>query len=297
MNAKNSRKFTRIIHREYKDADGNIHTEYKDAQGNIYTEYQDSLGNFHSDQNESVNSKLADAHIQNVRVDREVNRQVAHSDRADQNTSKGLLIGVIVTTVAGLIAGVIYFLNDVNNPQPTPIVNIPTEKIAPQQNPTPTQVKVVEKEVVKIVPVEVPVPVPAQTKVPETNNSPSTVNNNITVKPSESNPAQKETNNKTSVAKTVQNPTTSSQKPVISTSSNNATSTETDVDLKNEILKKFQNGLPNNQLKVDVKNSDVIVSGNVETQEQIQQIPSLVKSIDGVKKLNITVTVANNVPN
>ncbi|NCO75015.1 MAG: BON domain-containing protein [Cyanobacteria bacterium] len=286
MNPKDNKNFTRVIHREYTDPQGNIRTEYKDIKGNIYTEYRDSQGNFHTDQNQSVNGKLADAHIQDVRV-----------EHADKNISKGLLIGVIVTTVAGLIAGVIYFLNDVNNPQPISVINIPAEK--PEKNdPSPPQIKVVEKEVVKIVPVEVPVQTSPTVveKVPEAQNNPSTVNNNITVKPSESNPPPKESSTKTPAAKPAQNPTPSPTKPVVIPLSND-NAIKNDGDLKNEILKQFKNNLPNNQLKVDVKTGVVIVSGNVDSQEQMQKIEPLLKSVKGIKKLEINATIANGVTN
>lgn len=285
MNTRDNRKNPRVIYREYTDSDGNIRTEYKDAKGNIYTEYEDTLGHFHTDQQGLINDKLVDAHIQDARV-----------DRADNNTSKGLLIGVIVTAVAGLTAGVIYFLNDLNNPQPVPIVTIPTEKI----DPNPTPVKVVEKEVVKIVPVTVPTPVPEaktpetkapeakvpETKAPEANNNP-TVNNNITVKPSESNPDA----NTTPVAK----PSEITTKPVIMP--NNSLTGKSDTVLKNEILKTFQGNLPNNQLKVEVKNGEVIVSGNVETQEQMKQIKPLLTSIEGIKKVDVMASIEPRVTN
>ncbi|WP_017294414.1 BON domain-containing protein [Geminocystis herdmanii] len=295
MNTGNNRKNARVVYREYTDSDGNIRTEYKDAKGNIYTEYQDANGTFHTDEQNSINHKLADARIQDARVD----NAVAQIDRSDKNISKGLLIGVIVTTVAGLVAGVIYFLNDLNNPQPVPIVTIPTEKV----NPNPTPIKVVEKEVVKIVPVQVPVPTPMptvkapeakapetktpeakapETKTPEPNNNP-TVNNNITVKPSESNSVP--------VAK----PSETTTKPVVIP--NNSVKGKNDTVLKNEILKTFQGNLPNNQLKVEVKNGEVIVSGNVETQEQMQQIEPLLSSIEGIKKVNVMASIEPRVTN
>jgi hypothetical protein len=291
MNTGNNRKNPRVIYKEYTDSDGNIRTEYKDAKGNIYTEYQDALGNFHTDQQDSINHKLADARIQDTRVD----NAVAQIERSDKNISKGLLIGVIVTTVAGLVAGVIYFLNDLNNPQPVPIVTIPTEKV----DPNPTPIKVVEKEVIKIVPVQVPVPTPMPTvkvpeaktpkaKTPETNNNP-TVNNNITVKPSESSPAS--STNNTPTAK----PNETKVKPVVIP--NNSVKTKNDGDLKNEIVKTFQGNLPNHQLKVEVKNGEVIVSGNVETQEQMQQIQPLLTSIEGIKKVNVTASIEPRVIN
>lgn len=297
MNTGNNRNNPREIYREYTDSDGNIRTEYKDAKGNIYTEYHDALGNFHSDQQDLVNSKLADARIQDARVDREV----AHIDRADNNTSKGLLIGVIVTTVVGLTAGVLYFLNDVNDPQPVPVVTIPTERSNPNPNPNPTTI--VEKEVVKVVPVPVPTPVPSaktpetkapetkapEAKAPETNNNP-TVNNNITVKPSESNPAKpSESNQAPSTNKTP------AAKPVVIP--NNTVKAKDDGVLRNEILKTFQGNLPNHQLKVEVKNGEVVVSGNVETQEQMQQIQPLLTSIEGIKKVNVMASIEPRVTN
>lgn len=291
MNTRDNRKIPRVVYREYTDSDGNIRTEYKDAKGNIYTEYQDANGTFHTDEQNSINHKLADARIQDARVD----NAVSQIDRSDKNISKGLLMGVIVTTVAGLIAGVIYFLNDLNNPQPVPIVTIPTEKV----NPNSTPIKVVEKEVVKIVPVQVPVatPVPSvkapeaktpEAKVPETKNNP-TVTNNITVKPSESNPASN-TNN-TPVAK----PSEPMAKPVVI--QNNSVKGKSDSVLKNEIVKTFQGNLPNHQLKVEVKNGEVIVSGNVETQEQMQQIQPLLSSIEGIKKVNVMASIEPRVTN
>jgi hypothetical protein len=49
MNARDRQKSTWIIHREYKDIDGNIHTEYKDIHGNIHAEYKDAQGNIHTE--------------------------------------------------------------------------------------------------------------------------------------------------------------------------------------------------------------------------------------------------------
>ncbi|MGY6530418.1 MAG: BON domain-containing protein [Cyanobacterium sp.] len=283
MNIRDGKKVPRVIYREYTDSEGNMHTEYKDAQGNVYTEYTDANGNFHSDQKDLIENRLVDAHIEDTRVD----NAVAQIDRADKNTSKGLLIGVIVTTVVALIAGVVYFLND-SNPEPVPVGVTPTER----SNPDPEPTTIVEKEVIQVTPVEVPVvtnsEAPTQVPPEANNNNPpttTTTNNNITVTPSESNQTPTETNNPPSTA----NPTQNNSRPELM--GNNPVRAKSDGDLKNEIVRKFQSDLGNNQLKVEVNNSDVTISGNLETQEQMQRIQPLLKSIDGINKVNIVATI------
>jgi osmotically-inducible protein OsmY len=66
---------------------------------------------------------------------------------------------------------------------------------------------------------------------------------------------------------------------------------KTDNQLTSEILKQLQNNLSDNQLKVLVKDGAVTISGTVVNQEQLQQIQPLLRSIQGIKSLNITATV------
>lgn len=142
MNARDREQSTRVIHRQYKDTQGNIHTEYKDSQGNIYTEYKDSQGNIHPYENGYADGQLAEERTQDARV-----------DRADKNISKGVLIGVIVTCVLGLSAGTIYFLTQLNNPQSLTVMNVPANDSTQSPSPPPQQVRIVEQPVVTIVPV------------------------------------------------------------------------------------------------------------------------------------------------
>lgn len=251
MNAKDSRKSTRVIHREYQDAQGNLHSEYTDPQGKLHTEYRDSHGNIQSE---------------------EEHRQDMRELRTDKNISKGVLIGVIITCVAGLTAGTIYFLTKLNNPQPVSVINVPTYESTPAPSPPPQQVPVVEQPIVVV-------PVP-QAQAPGSTE-------NTTVKPSASNPPSKASKNS---GASVPKPT------VVSPPNGSVTSpnlTKIDSDLKNEILKQFQNNLPNNQLIVEVKNGKVTVSGTVATPEQLQQIQPLLKSIPGIGKVDMTATVAS----
>lgn len=270
MSIRDNQEIPRKIYREYTDTDGIVRTEYKDINGNIYTEYTDINGNFHSDRKDLIDDRLVDAHIQDARV-----------ERADKNTSKGLLIGVIVTTVIALIAGVIYFLNDANNPEPVAVVPIPAETADPE----PTEVG--EEEAVQTTPTRTTL-VPSNQVPPESNNNPptTTTNNNIIVNPSESNQNPVETNNQPSPANPTQtNPRTES------TTNNPVRPTKNDGDLKNEIVRKFQDNLGDNQLKVEVNNGDVIISGNLETQAQMERIQPTLKSIEGIKKVDIIATI------
>ncbi|AUC60720.1 Bon domain protein [Cyanobacterium sp. HL-69] len=277
MSIRDNQEISRKIYREYTDTDGIVRTEYKDINGNIYTEYTDINGNFHSDRKELIDDRLVDAHIQDARVD----KTVAHIDRADKNTSKGLLIGVIVTTIIALVAGVIYFLNDANNPEPVAIVPIPAETAEPES------IEVEEQEAIQTTATRT-TPEPSSPVTPESNNNPpttTTTNNNITVTPSESNQNPAETNNQPPAA----NPTPTNTRP--QSTANNPATPKSDGDLKNEIVKKFQDNLGDNQLNVEVNNGDVMISGMLETQAQVEQIQPILKSVEGVKTVNIMATI------
>ncbi len=257
MNTKDSKNSTWVIHREYKDAIGNLYTEYKDTQGNI-----------HIYKNGSLDSQLAEEYRQDVRL-----------DRADKNTSKGLLIGVIITCVVGLTAGTIYFLTTLNNPEPVSVINT-TYKTTPA--PTPERVTIVEKPIVTIVP------------VPQAETPDSTVN--ITANPSASNPSSKQENVNT--VKPSEKSSVSAPKPIVVTPKENVTTptpTKTDSEIKTEIMKQFQNNLANHKLTVEVKNGQVTISGTVATPEQLEQIRPLLKSIQGIKKTDVTAMVTPKV--
>lgn len=312
MNTQNSRKFPGVIHREYKDSDGNSYTEYKDSKGNIHTEYTEPQKNTTAYNNGYVEGNLANEQRQDIQ-----------ESRTDKNVSKGLLIGVIVTCVAGLTAGTIYFLTKHNDPEPAPVVIMPTSQTNPKATQPSPQIRVVEKPVVTIV--KVPVPQDQSDK--------ATVN--ITTNPPVSNPSAKPipvavipaakpipvvvtpaakplpvavipTVKPIPVAVTpavkpipvVVTPTVKPEPIVITstaptdTNAVNPTPIKSDRDLKTEILKEFKDNLPNNQLMVEVKNGDVMVSGTTTTLEQLQQIQPLLKSIEGIGKIELKVTVA-----
>jgi BON domain len=277
MSPNDREQSTRVFHREYKDAVGNIHTEYKDADGNIYTEYKDIDGNIHINESGNLEDQLVEEQIQNARVER-ANTNIV--ERADTNISKGLLIGVISTCVTGLTAGFIYFLTRPNAPQPASVTNVPTHESTQAPSPVPSQqVRVVGQ--------------PTVTPVPQTQSSGST--ENTTTQPSVSNPSTSNPSTKPgSAANPAQNSSTSVPKPPVATPADGnaagANVNTTDSQIKNEILKQFQTNLPKNQLIVDVSNGDVTVSGKAATLKQLQGIQLLLGSIKGIRRFNITAT-------
>ena len=300
LNTKTSERTTWVNHREYTDSQGNLYIEYKDAQGILHTEAKNPVNNSPSYQEGYVAGQILE---ENKREE-----QISQTKRADKNISQGLLLGVIVTCIAGLSAGVIYFLVGANQPQPTTIVSVPRLQSSPVPSPL-TPAPVVLQPVVKVVPI--PQVQPREVKV------------NITTQPVDSKPQVKP--KKVAVTKVSVPPTTKASTaaiaptikptavaPVPNNITNNVTTTTNtkpvdvpkatvpndnisnpnltrrDRDLKNEILQTLQDQFSDNQLIVEVNQTDVVVSGSVSTPEQLQQIKPLLLSIQGIGNVEIT---------
>ena len=69
-----------------------------------------------------------------------------------------------------------------------------------------------------------------------------------------------------------------------------------DNDLSNEVRSKLEANIPNGNLTVAAKNGAVVVSGTVQTQNQLDKIQPLTKQIKGVKSVNVAAKVAPSVP-
>ncbi len=141
------------------------------------------------------------------------NRDVVNQDvRDNDNAARGLLLGILLTSLVGLTAGGLYYLNQRNN-QPVP-ASVPVRvQTTPTTSPSPapttrTDTTIIEREVPvsspeatiieRSVPVPVPVPVPTsspnQTTIIERERavpvpSNSTPDINITVPSNQSNPS------------------------------------------------------------------------------------------------------------
>ncbi len=285
MNPNDREQSTRVFHREYKDAAGNIHTEYKNADGSIYSEYKDIDGNIHVNESGYLEGQLVEEQIQDVRVGRaDTNTNIV--ERADTSISKGLLVGVIGICVTGLTAGLIYFLTRTNAPQPASVTNVPTHETTQAPSPVPSQQVPVVKQ-------------PAVTALPQTQASGSPKNTTTqpsVPKPSTSNPSTNPSTKPGIAANPTQNFIPPVPKPPVAfpTDDNAAGAgaglSTADSQIKNEILKQFQTNLPKNQLIVDVKNGDVTVSGKAATLKQLQATQLLLGSIEGIRRVNITAT-------
>ncbi len=70
-----------------------------------------------------------------------------------------------------------------------------------------------------------------------------------------------------------------------------------DSDLSNEVRSKLEANIPNGNLTVAAKNGAVVVSGTVQTQNQLDKIQPLTQQIKGVKSVNVAAKVAPAVPN
>ncbi|MCY7391542.1 MAG: BON domain-containing protein [Leptolyngbyaceae cyanobacterium CAN_BIN12] len=67
-------------------------------------------------------------------------------------------------------------------------------------------------------------------------------------------------------------------------------------DLSSEVRSKLEANIPNGNLTVAAKDGEVVVSGTVQTQNQLNKIEPLAKQIKGVKSVNVAAKVAPAVP-
>ena len=70
-----------------------------------------------------------------------------------------------------------------------------------------------------------------------------------------------------------------------------------DTDLASEVRSKLEANIPASQLTVTAKDGAIVVSGTVQTQEQLNKIDPLAKQIKGVKSVKVLAKVAPAVPN
>jgi hypothetical protein len=219
-------------------------------------------------------------------------KQLNQTKQADKNISQGLLLGVIVTCVAGLGAGIIYFLVKTNLPQSATIINVPRQQNSPIPSPLPSAAP---PPVVKIVPV--PQIQPREVKVnvttqPEPSKPQAKTETVKVTKPSvkastkEISPAPSNvTNNVTNTTNT--KPADAPKAAVTDDNMSNPKPTRSDRDLKNEITRTFQEQFSDNKLMVEVNQTNVVVSGSVATPEQLKRIKPLLLSIQGIGNIKI----------
>ncbi|AFY62205.1 hypothetical protein [Synechococcus sp. PCC 6312] len=231
--------------------------EYKDAQGNVHLEYRDAQGKVRAYKMGYMDNQLIEEEWQNHR-----------EKQADRNISKGVLMGIIVACVGGLVAGTVYMMTRPNVPQPAAVI-VPNYAKSPLSSAPQTQVN--EKPNVTIV------------NIPQPPGTPSATNNMN----------QPVTAPKPATA----NPSSVAAKPLVATAPANETAltpSQINNTLKNAAIKQLQASFPNNQLVVEVKDTNITVSGTTQTAAQLQQIQPTLSSIQGIGKITVTATVKDN---
>jgi hypothetical protein len=281
FNAKIGDRSTWVVEREYQDSWGIVQTEYRDAQGNLHIEAADPNKQVKSYDNGYVDGKLVEEINQN--------QQLKHEQEADKSISKGLLIGVIVSCVVGMSAGVGYYLFQLNNPSAPLVVTTPIDNTAavPSPSPPPVKTSVTNPTPTQPAPQDLNVTIKTQPEAP------------AAVQPAEpKTPAAAKVPVKSTPA--IANPPNAPIAPVvlppdvpIVDNSPAAPGDTTDTQLKTEIVKKLNQQFARHQLSVDVNQGNVNIRGTVTSPAQLEQIQPLLQSLPGIKAIDVKVAVKN----
>ncbi len=217
-NSNDNKSYREVQQESHTDSDGNTHTNVTRTSETVNNNKVDPQ----SYQNGYLNGQTSERNFQEQTL----------VERDNENAGRGLLIGILLTALAALTGGALWYFNQrdqaVDNTVTPTVLPVPINSASPSPSPVETQApqpqtKIIERTKEVPVPVEktvektkeVPVfiPVPQQKAAPAA--SPATPNINITVPPQE--PAAKQT------PTTQTSPTPSSS----SNSSSSSTSTST----------------------------------------------------------------------
>lgn len=173
-----------ISQQSYNDANGHTHTNVTRTEETV-----NNVPNPNSYQNGYVHGRVAENHYQ----------EEVLSERDNENASRGLLLGILLTSLAALTAGTVWFLNQRNNEVVEPVapIVVPAPDTKPDPKP-PQQVNQPPKQettiIEKIKEVPVPVAVPQkQAPAPQPSAPAPQQNVNITVpNPASQQPAAQE---------------------------------------------------------------------------------------------------------
>ncbi|MBE9197323.1 BON domain-containing protein [Synechocystis sp. LEGE 06083] len=298
FNTKDSDRSNWVVQREYQDAEGVIRIEYRDSLGKIYTEAKDPNQQAKIYQSGYVDGALVEHHQQSV--------QLKQQEVADKKISMDLLVGLIIAGLVGITATMAYYLFQVNSPSPMTVVTMPIYETKPVPSLSPT---LVEKSVTNITPAQSaklepqdfnqtittpskaaqPAATIAPQVIPKVTQTvqpvkPATIAVEAPARPSPSEAKPIAPKPMASVPPVVLSPNT----PIPNTVSS---LNKTDVQLKEDIVQKLNEQFSNSQLLVDVNQGNVKISGTVTTPGQLEQIQPLVRSMEGVKTINVEVTL------
>jgi hypothetical protein len=203
-------KNSEIKQESYTDTNGNIHTDL--------TRTTETVKNSTANPNSYTNG-----YVQGRNTERSY-QQADLAERDNENASRGLLLGIIVTSLVSLIVGGVWYFNQRNNAAvdntvpvlvPVPSNSSPTPSASPQP-----QTKIIER----IREVPVPVPVPQQQVTPQS--APRQPDINITIPPQQS-AAEKAPSVTQPAPKATQSPATSPTTNTPTSQNKGGTSTNT----------------------------------------------------------------------
>jgi hypothetical protein len=210
--------------REIRNSEVNRET-YQDAQGNTHTRVTRNADTVHTPRPTVDDPAYRDGYVSGQVTERE-SREENQIVRDNDNAARGLLLGVILTSVLGLIIGTLFFLNQRQEaPAPIAPVIVPNRSAAPAASPSPspttkTETRIIERD--RVVPVPQPQSPAPQAPAPTVNVAPPPAPNvNVTVP---SNPAP------TSTQPQVENDSTSTQDTTGTTTNTAPTGSSVDPD-------------------------------------------------------------------
>ncbi|MBD0265678.1 MAG: hypothetical protein ICV78_24025, partial [Tolypothrix sp. Co-bin9] len=190
-------KNSEIKQESYTDANGNIHTDLTRTTETV----KNSTANPNS---------YANGYVQGRNTERSY-QQADLAQRDENNASGGLLLGIIFTSVLGLIIGGVWYFNQQNNAAVDTtvpvVVPVPSSSPTPSASPQP-QTTIIERT--REVPVPVAVPVPQQQVTPPS--APRQPDINITIPPQQP-AAEKAPSAIQPTPKATQSPTTNTVAP------------------------------------------------------------------------------------
>lgn len=178
---KDENKYVNSEREVYQDRDGNTHTRV-----NQNTETVRSTNRPEAYRDGYTHGRIAEQR----------NLEETRTVRDNENAARGLLLGIILTSLVGLAAG-LYYLSQRNTEEPVPTtapVIVPTASPEATLSPAPTpQNTIIQERTIETNPTIIPVPQPQATtspapqqninirQAPASPASPSTVNPNINI--------------------------------------------------------------------------------------------------------------------
>lgn len=196
---------------ERKTRDREVRQEfYNDASGNTYANVTRTTETVNNSTPEPRTNSYSDGYVHGKVSERRYQENVL-AERDNNNAARGLLLGIIFTSVAALAVGYAWLFNQKNEAPTsvTPTVIIPNskpnDKPAPEAKPSPQKETIIERTRDVLVPVPQPAPSPTPQQdinITVPNSAPSQSAKQTPTNQTSSTPEQNQTSNTDSQAQT-----------------------------------------------------------------------------------------------